>query len=178
MGGGGGPSRRLTSDDLRLLEQAARESLREAAPPKRRNLFISFAGEDLDLVNLLRGQAKNKYSDLDFIDRSVQVPFDSENAEYIRRRIREHIRQASVILVFVSEETAKSRWVDWEVRESIRLGKGVIAMYAGDSSPRNLPSAIREHGIRLVPWDHDRISAAIDEAARERGPGDLVKGFE
>lgn len=170
MGGSGYSGRGLTQSDLRALEEAARSSLREAAPA-RRNVFISFASEDMNLVNLLRGQAKNRHSDLDFSDRSVQEPFDSQNAEYIRRRIREHIRQASVTLVFVSENTANSRWVDWEVRESMRLGKGVTAMYSGDSPPRILPSAITEHGIRLVPWDHDSISAAIDEAARERGPG-------
>lgn len=170
MGGSGYSDRRLTQSDLRALEDAARSSLRQAAPA-RRNIFISFASEDLTLVNLLRGQAKNQYSDLEFSDRSVQEPFDSQNAEYIRRRIREHIRQASVTLVFISENTANSRWVDWEIRESLRLGKGVIAMYAGDSPTKNLPSAIREHGIRPVPWVHDRISAAIDEAARERGPG-------
>lgn len=169
MGGSGGSTRGLTPSDLRALEEAARASLREAAPPQRRNVFISFAVEDLDLVNLLRGQAKNEYSDLDFSDRSVQEPFDSQNAEYIRRRIREHIRQASVSLVFISESSANSRWVDWEIRESIRLGKGVMAVYSGDSPPKTLPAAITEHRITPVPWNHARISAAIDEAARLRG---------
>jgi len=40
-------------------------------------------------VNLLRGQARNENSDLEFSDWSLSEPFDSKNAEYIKRGIRE-----------------------------------------------------------------------------------------
>ncbi|GAI25300.1 unnamed protein product [marine sediment metagenome] len=127
MGGTGGGGRSLRRDELRALEQAARASLREAAQPKRRNVFISFIEEDLAEVNLLRGQAKNEDSNLEFNDWSLRKPFDSEDAEYIKRGIRERIRQSSVTVVYVTENTTKSKWVDWEIRESIKLGKAVIA---------------------------------------------------
>ena len=51
-----------------------------------------------------------------------------------------------------------------------KLGKGVIAMYKGKTPPRTLPPAIKEHGIKLVAWNHKAISAAIDSAARKRNP--------
>ena len=40
-----------------------------------RRVFLSFVVEDLDLVNLFRGQAKNKKNDLEFSDYSVKIQF-------------------------------------------------------------------------------------------------------
>jgi len=45
--------------------------------PTKRNVFISFVAEDLNEVNLLRGQARNENSDLEFSDWSLSEPFDS-----------------------------------------------------------------------------------------------------
>jgi hypothetical protein len=44
-----------------------------------RRVFLSFVEEDLTSVNLFRGQAKNKNSDLEFSDYSVMDPYDSTN---------------------------------------------------------------------------------------------------
>ncbi len=166
MGGGGG-GRSLRAEEIRRLEETAKESLKQGATQEKCNVFISFVEEDLAEVNLLRGQAKNEKSLLEFNDWSVKEPFDSDQAEYIRRGIRERIRQASVTVVYVSSSTASSKWVDWEIRESIRLEKGVIAMHKGETPPSQLPQAIIEHKIKLVPWNHKAISAAIDKAAKK-----------
>ena len=61
MGGsssGGGWS---TLGNIRALEERAKAALQEG----RRNVFISFATEDMDEVNLLRAHAKNENSDIE-----------------------------------------------------------------------------------------------------------------
>lgn len=166
MGGSGGGGRGLTSEELKMLEQKAKDILKESSKPAKRNVFISFASEDLEEVNLLRGQAKNENSDLEFNDWSLSKPFNSKEAEYIKRGIRERIRQSSVTVCFLSEHSAKSKWVDWEIRESVKLDKGVIAMYKGESQPKSLPIAIKEFKIKLVPWNHKEISKAIEKEAK------------
>jgi len=166
MGGARGGGRNLRNEELRQLEEVAKASLKEAAQPEKRNVFISFVEEDLAEVNLLRGQAKNENSNLEFNDWSLKEPFDSKNAEYIKRGIRERIRQCSVTICYISENTANSKWVDWEIRESIKLGKGVIAMYKGNSPPKHLPPAIKELGIKMVPWNQQEIAKAIEKAAQ------------
>ena len=169
MGGGSGGAP-FSSGNLRRLENVARDSLQQGATPSKRNIFISFSSEDLTEVHLFRGQAKNENSDLEFSDRSLQQPFNSESEEYIKRGIRERIRQASVTVVYLSQNTAGSNWVDWEIRESIKLGKGVIAVHKGDSPPSNIPSAIREHNIEIVQWKQSKITEAINRAAERRTP--------
>ena len=149
------------------LENIARREIRKTEPPKpRRRVFLSFRGEDKDLVNLFRGQAKNEYSDLDFIDFSLRVPFRSENVQYIERGIRERIKNSSVTIVLIGKSTYKSEWVDWEIRESLRLGKGVRAVKLRDSV--KTPEALVEHGIEPLPWNLKMVNQAIQEAAEKR----------
>jgi len=168
MGGGGGSSRGLTPSELRKLEQVAKESLKTGAGTGKCNVFISFASEDLNEVSLLRGQAKNENSDIEFNDWSLKKPFDSRDAEYIRRGIRERIRQCSVTVVYLSDNTANSKWVDWEIRESIALGKGVVAMYQGDKPPAHLPKAVTENKVRIVPWNQKELAKAIKKQSENR----------
>ena len=168
MGGGIGSGFGLGPKDVKSLEEKVKGALRTSVPAEKQNVFISFVSEDLDEVNLLRGQAKNEDSNLEFNDWSLREPFDSENAEYIRRGIRERIRQCSVTLVYVSERTADSKWVDWEIRESRALGKGVIAVHKGDTPPSRLPAAIQELGYRVVPWNQKEIARAIRAVSVKR----------
>lgn len=166
---GGGPSGRyIRKTELDELEREAKDRLIRASQPKRRNVFISFAQEDLMRINALRAQAKTEASTLDFIDRSLDKPFNSKDAEYIKRGLRDRIKQASVTLCFVSEDTAKSDWVKWEVEESLKMGKGVIAMYQGDKPPKNTPEFLKEHGIKMVPWNHQVLAKEIDKSAENR----------
>jgi len=166
MGGGGG-GRSLTPEELRKLEQVAKDSLKKVSEPTKHNVFLSFAYEDLNEVNLLRAQAKNENSNIEFNDWSLKKPFDSKDAEYIKRGIRERIKQSSVTIVYISEHTANSKWVDWEIRESIALGKGVVAMYKGDTPPSSLPPAIKEYNIRIVPWNQQELTKAIEQEAKK-----------
>jgi hypothetical protein len=151
MGGnsGGGGVSRNTLGDLRNLEEKAKRAL----DPGRRNVFISFAHEDLDEVNLLRGQAKNDRLDLEFNDRSVQEPYDSDRAEYIRSRLADRINQASTTVVYLTDDAVGSRWVKWEVEKSLELGKRVIATHSKKGAPRVVPDWIANNNIKVVSWN-------------------------
>lgn len=171
-GGGGffGGTSYGGADKLSRLEDVARKELGKTAPPERRKVFISFKGEDKVLVDYLRGQAKNTNSNLDFIDMSLQVPFNSKNAEYIRQGIRMRIKQCSVTAVMTTDDTHKSDWVNWEIRESIRQGKGVVVIDKRSSSSAKLPAAVTENkkNIKIVPWKHKEIMDAVDTVAENR----------
>jgi len=165
MGGGGGGG--IPSDYLKKLEEKAKEKLKEAGKPIR-HVFISFAHEDLNEVNLLRGQAKNESTELDFDDHSVKDPYDSKNAEYIKAKIREKISNASVTVVYLTSESANSRWVNWEIQESIKQGKGVIGIYKGEKAPTALPSEFSKHRCKAIKWEHQALAKAIEEASQKR----------
>ena len=100
---------------------------------------------------------------------SLQVPFNSENAEYIKQGIRARINQSSVTLVMATDDTHQSEWVNWEIEESLRQEKGVLAMYSGDKPPSNLPDVIQKNNIKVVPWNHETLMKEIERAAKKRG---------
>lgn len=139
--------------------------LAEAKGDISRHVFISFDHEDLDEVNLLRGQAKNDKLDLHFDDHSVKEPYDSANADYIKRNIREKIDRCPVTVVYLSEKTASSKWVNWEIEEGLQRGKGVIGVYKGVTPPTRVPPAFQQNGCKAVRWEHAALTKAIEDAS-------------
>ena len=145
MGGDGGGWSRL--GDVRALEEKAKAALQGG----KRNVFISFSTEDMDEVNLLRAHSKNENSDIEFNDHSVREPYDSEKAEYIKRKISERIARTSTTVVYLSKNTAQSKWVKWEVEKSLELGKKVIAVHPGESFKGKKPAWFDDN-IKVVRW--------------------------
>lgn len=147
MGGsGGGGGNHL--GNVASLEEIARNALAGG----KKNVFISFDSEDKDEVNLLRAHAKNENSDIEFNDHSVRVPYNSERAEYIRKKISERINRCSITVVYLSDSTVNSQWVKWEVERSLEFGKSVLAVHSGDKYSGERPSWLQADKIKVVPW--------------------------
>jgi len=148
MGGSVGGGRKSLGD-TRKLEKKAKAELKKG---ERSNTFLSFDYDDANEVNLLRGHAKNPNSDIEFIDHSVKEPINSNKADYIKKKIAERINRCSQTVVYVSNDTHKSNWVNWEVQKSLELGKKVIAVHKGDKPPSKLPKSVLDNNIKVVPW--------------------------
>jgi len=118
--------------------------------------FLSFVEEDLDLVNLFRGQAKNQNSDLEFADYSVKEPYNSTNAAYIKSQIRPKISLASLTMCLYGPTTYTSNWVKWELETALALGKPImgVSLYK-DGRTEYYPGVLKGHPI--VGWDLDEI---------------------
>lgn len=166
MGGGHGSG--LSNLDIQSLSEKVKQKLADAKNDASRHVFISFDHEDLNEVNLLRGQAKNDKVDLQFDDYSVKEPFDSTNADYVKRQIREKIEHCSVTVVYLSEKTASSKWVNWEIEESIKRGKGVIGVYKEGRIPTSVPPAFQQNNCKSVKWEHTTLMEAIEGASTKR----------
>jgi len=166
MGGGGGGG--FSPTDIKKLEEAAKKKLTDAAASTSRHIFISFAVEDENEVNLLRGQAKDERTDLQFDDFSLKEAINSKDDDYIKLKIREQIDRTSVTAVYLTDNSVNSKWVNWEIEESIKRGKGVIGVYKGDTPPKELPSAFKKNKCKAVKWSHEELSKAIEEASIKR----------
>ena len=165
---GGGSGGRLFDSDVKTLEEKAKQHFAAAKGDGSRHVFISFDHDDLDEVNLLRGQAKNDRVDLEFDDHSVKEAFDSKNTDYIKREIREKLDRCSVTVVYLTNRAASSEWVNWEVEESLKRGKGVVGVYKGDRPPENTPPAFRKNRCNAVRWEHAALMKAIEDASKKR----------
>jgi hypothetical protein len=166
MGGGGGGG--IPSSDLTRLEEKAKQSLKDTASDTSRHVFISFAFEDEDEVILLRGQAANDKTELRFDDFSLKEAINSKNEDYIKQKIRERIDRVSVTAVYLTNDSVNSKWVQWEIAESLKRGKGVIGVHKGDAPPAQLPSAFKQYGLKTVKWAHQDLIQAIEAASLKR----------
>lgn len=125
-------------------------------------VFISFHVDDENQVNLLRHQGKNS-EQLEFIDYSVKEPFDEE----WKKQCTERIRQSTVVVVAIGENTHNRKAVDWEIRKAHELGKPVIGMRLHSDQNHKIPPAMVEYKDRVVPWNLETIQDEIDAARAE-----------
>lgn len=169
---GGSYSGGFSSADIQKLEGKAKQELAKAKGDVSRHVFLSFDHDDMDEINLLRGQVKNEKTALQFDDHSVKEPYDSTNADYIKQRIREKIDRCSVTVVYLSEKAASSQWVNWEISESIKRGKGVIGVYQGDTPPKKTPPAFQKNNCTAVKWEQAGLMKAIEDSSTKRTPPD------
>ena len=130
-----------------------------------KRVFISFRSEDKPQVNGLRLLAANPKFDIEFYDESVTTAIDSQNAAYIRQKIREKITRTSVTLYMVSELTHTSQWVAWELKESIAKGNKIICMgFPAGPNSLALPEPARRIGLVWYMWDLSLLQREIESA--------------
>jgi hypothetical protein len=80
-----------------------------------RRVFLSFQYEDVDYANLMAAWSANENDDFQMYNERLKVAVDSENAEYIKRRLRPKIDRSSVLLCIIGAGTSGSEWVNWEI---------------------------------------------------------------
>ena len=125
-------------------------------------IFISYDYDnDKHYKNLLVAWDKNKLFDFKFYDASVDVSVDSEDANYIKRVIRERIQGASHFLCIVGKYTYKSEWIEWEIDKAVELKKRIAAVKTDQSNTS--PSAILSVGASWAKsFSFESIKKAIE----------------
>lgn len=74
-------------------------------------------------------------------------PLDANNKAKLREMLTEQIRHANVVIIIGGMYAAYSEWIDYEIREAVRMGKYII-------------------GIK--PWGHERIPLIIQQCANDK----------
>jgi hypothetical protein len=79
---------------------------------------------------------------------AVNAPPD----EALHRTAAVLLRNRRLVMVFLPDVTAKSKWVGLEIEKSIEMGKHVLGVYPQDAEPTSLPAAFSANKIKCVPW--------------------------
>lgn len=136
----------------------------EARMPKRR-VFISFDHDDTAQVNGFLG-LRNIMDNLEFYNHKLDREIQGQSDEYKRRRIREkYIRPASVTIVLIGNRTAFSKWVGWEIEDSVAEGNGLLGIrLQGTDGP--IPAGLPANNVG--GWDPEKFLSWIEWAAQNR----------
>mgnify|MGYP003634992336 FL=1 len=102
-------------------------------------------------------------------DKSLEREIDSENVDYVMRRIREeYITGSSCTIVLVGNETWRRKYVDWEIKATLDKEHGLIGVYLptaqknGDGKitvPDRLYDNIQSGYAMWLSWDEITKSA-------------------
>ncbi len=128
--------------------------------PKRR-IFISFDHDDTEQVNGFLG-LRNILDSFEFFNHKLDRRIHSADGSYVARVIsEEYIRPASVTVILIGNKTAQSPWVQWEIQESIRQGKGLLGIRLKNTWGA-VPAGIPQNAVG--GWDPDKFPAWIEWA--------------
>ncbi len=123
-----------------------------------KRIFISFAIEDENLRDLLKGQARNQNSPFEFVDMSVKEPWDSKWKTNCRIRIK----GCDGVISIITKNTKNANGQIWEMKCAKEEGIPIIGIYGNnDHSGISVPY---ECGyIKLMDWTWSNILSWIDK---------------
>ena len=125
------------------------------------NVFVSHYHEDEDNI----GKMKDLLGD-DYCIRNYSVTSDkynnAENEDYIKSMLRPLISQASTFICLIGPNTHDSKWVNWEIKQALKMGKRIIGVYTWGAKDADIPPALEDAADAMVGWNRDTIVDAIN----------------
>jgi hypothetical protein len=127
------------------------------------NIFISHCGEDADYLEDLRNLITRKGYEVRDSSVDERDPNNAKDPDYIKTLIRPKIDWAGKVLVLIGPETYKKEWVDWEIEYANKSGdKDIIGIFLRGGTDSDVPENLKKYGDYLVPWNSDKLEAAIE----------------
>lgn len=127
---------------------------------KEYKIFVSHSWayhSDLEaLRNLLSSRG---YFNVEFTEASKDIPINSENATYIKAKLRAKIFSADIVLALAGIYASHSDWMIWELNTAISLGIPIVGI-----TPRGQERISQEVYSRSkvdVGWNTESIVDAI-----------------
>ena len=123
-----------------------------------KRIFISFAIENENLRDFLRGQSRNTNSPFEFVDMSVKQPWDSQ----WKTKCRTRIRGCDGMISIITRNTKKADGQIWEMNCAIDEGIPLLAIYGNkDHISATIPNECGH--LPVVDWNWEKISAWIKQ---------------
>ena len=134
-----------------------------------RNVFISHTHKDNDGVS----DTKRLLEKHGMTCRNGSITLDKFNAanneDYIKYQVlAPRINWSSVLVVYVTPDTKRSRWVGWEIEYARKQGKRIVGVWERGKKGCDLPEALDRYADAIVGWNGESLIAAIDGTFNER----------
>ncbi|NKZ13047.1 TIR domain-containing protein [Mycolicibacterium septicum DSM 44393] len=113
--------------------------------------FISFEMEDRWARDFLVQHAKDRRNDIEFVDYSVQNPWDSS----WKTQCKERIARTKGTIVLVGPTTYASEAVLWEIQETIRQGHYIFGVQINADKTHVIPQGLSAQNV--IRWNFDQI---------------------
>lgn len=123
-------------------------------------VFISHSWSYVSDLKSLQTLLENRgYFNVQFEEASPDVPINSVNAEYIKTRLREKIRNSDVVLGIAGIYASHSEWMAWELDTAIKNNVPIIGV--APRGAERISTVVTSRSKEDVKWNTESIVAAI-----------------
>ena len=129
-----------------------------------KNIFVSHQHNDADKIEAFKKLiGKHGISMRDSSIYESKLKNNATNEQYIKQElIKPQMKWAGTVAVLIGRDTAKSDYVNWEIKTAAEMGKRIIGVFLQGAKEEDIPPALYEYGHNLVGWNGDKIVRAID----------------
>lgn len=143
-----------------------------------RKVFFSFKYEDVTRAMVVRQSAVTKGEEVaGFIDKADFEKIKKQGDQAIKNWIDAQLKGTTVTAVLVGAETCASRWVKYEIEQSIKRGNGLLGIdiskikdFYGKTSERCGKIPV---GYDFYLWNNDdgynKLGDWVEKAAKAAG---------
>ena len=122
-----------------------------------KRIFISFAIEDSNYRDLLKGQALNTNLPFRYIDMSVKQPWDGKWKTNCRTRIK----RCDGVIALISKHTRNSDGAKWEMQCANEEGVPIIGIHIHKDDKGQIPPQLA--GKKVITWEWHAIKNFINQ---------------
>jgi hypothetical protein len=127
---------------------------------KTYTIFISHSWAYIDDLNNLKRLLENRgYFNVQFEEATPDVPINSDNAYYIRQRLKQKISNSDVVLGIAGIYASHSEWMAWELDKALELGKPIIGVVPRGAE--RVSTVVSSRANEVVRWNTESIVEAI-----------------
>ena len=127
---------------------------------KTYTIFISHSWAYIgDLNNLKRLLEDRGYFNVQFEEATPDVPINSENAAYIRQRLKQKIANSNIVLGIAGVYASYSEWMQWELDKAIELGVPIVGVVPRGAE--RISTVVSSRAKQVVRWNTESIVEAI-----------------
>ena len=127
---------------------------------KEYHVFISHSWAHIsDLENLRYLLQQKGYFNVEFEEVTPDYPINSQNADYIKRRLKQKISKSNIVLGIAGMYASYSEWMQWELDTAIDLGINIVGVIP--RGQERISSVVRGKAEEIVRWNTDSIVTAI-----------------
>ncbi len=129
-----------------------------------KNIFVSHQHNDADKIEAFKNLIGRH--GIDMRDSSIyekKLKNNAHNEQYIKQElIKPQMKWAGTVVVLIGKDTAKSDYVNWEIKTAGEMGKRIIGVYLQGAKEEDVPKELNEYGHYLVGWNGEKIVRAIN----------------
>ncbi len=127
---------------------------------KTYKVFISHSWAYVeDLRNLRNLLEKRGYFNVQFEEATPDVPINSENANYIKQRLKQKISNSDIVLGIAGVYASYSDWMTWELDKALELGIPIVGVVPRGAE--RISTVVSSRAKEVVRWNTESIVEAI-----------------